>query len=150
MHKFFPAALFLLAAAPALADGKVFTPVTDPVVKKECGACHMAYPAGLLPPKSWEIMMGDLANHFGENAALDDKTRDHVKAYMVGNAHSSGKWLRGVDAAQPPLRISDLPYFRKEHDERKVGAMKERLGVKTWADCVACHQQADRGYFDDD
>lgn len=150
MHKFLPAALFLLAATPALADGKMFAPVTDPVVKKECGACHMAYPAALLPAGTWELLMGDLANHFGENAALDARTRDHIKAYLTANAGDGGKWLRGTDMARPPLRISELSRFQKEHGERKVGAMKARLGVKTWADCIACHKGADQGYFEDD
>ena len=32
-------------------------PVTDKVVAKECSACHMLYPAGLLPARSWTAVM---------------------------------------------------------------------------------------------
>ncbi|MEO5336132.1 MAG: diheme cytochrome c [Magnetospirillum sp. WYHS-4] len=145
-----PATLLLLAATPALAGGKMFPPTADPVVKKECGACHMAYQPQLLPRKSWEAMMDRLSDHFGENASLDDKTRDAIKAYLTANAGDGGKWLRGVNTANPPQRISEMPRFKKEHGEGKVQRMKEKSGVKTWADCVACHKQADRGYYEDD
>lgn len=148
-----PAALLLLSAASALADGDRFPPVSDPATAKECGACHMAYQPRLLPRKSWEKLMDNLADHFGENATLDDKTRGQIRAYLTANAAEThgagGKWLRGVDTANPPLRVSELPRFRKEHGERKAAAMKQRLGVKTWADCVACHKAANQGHFED-
>ncbi|MDH5218993.1 MAG: diheme cytochrome c, partial [Gammaproteobacteria bacterium] len=44
--------------------------VTDSLYKEECSACHMAYQPGLLPARSWEKMMDNLADHFGENAEL--------------------------------------------------------------------------------
>jgi len=41
----------------------------------ECAACHMAYPTGFLPERSWQKMMGSLDDHFGENAELDATTQ---------------------------------------------------------------------------
>ena len=51
----FAAALLCLAAAgPALAEGGAMVPPIDnPVVQKECGACHMAYAPQMLPTRSW-------------------------------------------------------------------------------------------------
>lgn len=155
MKKILPAAALLLlaAAAPAMAGGKMYPKVSDPATAKECGSCHMAYQPQLLPKKSWEKLMDNLADHFGENATLDDKTRQQIRDYLTANSAEThgagGKWLRGVDTANPPLRISEMPRFKKEHGERKAVAMKQRLGVKTWADCVACHQAANQGYFED-
>ena len=42
--------------------------VENPLYQEECGSCHMAYPPGLLPGRSWEKLMTGLADHFGENA----------------------------------------------------------------------------------
>ena len=45
--------------------------IANPVYKEECGSCHMAYPPGLLPARSWTKVMSGLDNHFGDNAELD-------------------------------------------------------------------------------
>jgi hypothetical protein len=44
------AAMISLTVAPSItwADGLKVAPVKDPLVAKECSACHMLYPAGLL------------------------------------------------------------------------------------------------------
>ena len=51
----FTAALLCLAAAgPARAEGGAMVPPIDnPVVQKECGACHMAYAPQMLPTRSF-------------------------------------------------------------------------------------------------
>ena len=38
-------------------------------------------PPNLLPKKSWELIMGDLENHFGDDASLDEKTNQDIKLY---------------------------------------------------------------------
>src|SRR5690606_14789629 len=43
--------------------------VVDETWRSECGACHMAYPPGLLPWPVWRDMLAGLDDHFGENAA---------------------------------------------------------------------------------
>ena len=55
MRKGIAVALLMTAAAIAVADGgERVPPVTDPVVKKECGSCHMAFPPHFLPRRSWQ------------------------------------------------------------------------------------------------
>ena len=44
---------------------------TNPAYEEECGSCHMAYPPGLLPGVSWQRLMAELDNHFGDNAEID-------------------------------------------------------------------------------
>lgn len=51
-----PVLAALLFAIPLAADGLRLAPVKDPVVAKECSACHMLYPAGLLPARSWSAI----------------------------------------------------------------------------------------------
>jgi hypothetical protein len=55
-----------LAAAvltPALADGNLQPRLALPIYKQECAACHLAYPPGLLPARSWSRIMSGLDKH---------------------------------------------------------------------------------------
>ncbi|WP_101341634.1 diheme cytochrome c [Cereibacter azotoformans] len=124
--------------------------VTDAATKTECSACHMAYPAALLPARSWRALMADLPNHFGEDASLDDRIRADIEAYLVANAADSagGRALRGVGATDTPLRISELPWFKREHSDEVTPRMLEK--ARSMANCAACHTGAERGSFDDD
>ncbi len=132
-----------------------YPPVTDAVTQQECGSCHMAFPPAMLPAASWRRMMGDLANHFGDDASLDAATAERITRYLVASAGDAGghryvgKMLRGVSADAAPLRITELPKWIREHDEvpRREWTSKE-VGSK--ANCPACHVDADRGYFEDD
>ena len=135
----------LLAPLAAAADEDSVPPVTDPLVKKECGECHMAFQPSFLTAASWRKIMVTLDNHFGEDASLDVRTRDKVASYLIANA-GRGR----VDRANPPLRITKLSWFRSEHREGEVKRLRKRRDVKTLADCAACHRGADRGYFEDD
>ena len=134
----------LAFAGTACADEMEYMPpVTHAATLEECSACHMAYPAGFLPPQSWTVMMTTLDDHFGENAGLDEETRAEIEAYLVANAgrdRSKGSTV--------PLRISDLPWFRHEHEEEVSKRQFEK--AKSWANCTACHKQAEQGIFEDD
>ncbi len=135
----------LLAPLAAAADDDSVPPVTDLLVKRECGECHMAFQPAFLPAASWRKIMGTLHSHFGEDASLDAGTRDKVESYLVANA-GRGR----IDSANPPLRITNLNWFRKEHREGEVKWLRKKHNVEILTDCAACHRGADRGYFDDD
>ncbi len=154
------AALFPLAcslfAATAAADGMSVQPIDDPATVKECSACHMLYPAGLLPARSWTRLMGGLNDHFGDNATLDDGLRDQIAEYLVANSGDAGgrgnKMVRDIPPDASPLRISQLPYFLRKHDKKGRIAPEtlKRRGAKSPSDCKACHEHAEKGFFDDD
>jgi hypothetical protein len=141
--------------ARAQAGGGYFhPPVTDPVVREECGSCHLAYPPSMLPARSWKTMMGDLKNHFGDDASVEPATAALISSYLSENAADSGgqrygkKLMRGVSMQNPPLRITELPRWVSEH--RKISASEwTRKEVKTKANCAACHTDAERGYYDE-
>jgi len=140
----------------ALADGLRTPPIKDAIVAKECSACHMLYPAGLLPSRSWAKLTAGLKDHFGDNAELDAETTKAVQSYLMANAADTGsrspKMLRGLSAAADPIRITELPWWKRKHErkDRTSIAMLAKKGAKFKGDCVACHKDAAQGVFDDD
>jgi hypothetical protein len=143
-------ALFIaITCIPVSAAG--IGPVKDPVTKSECGACHMVYPAGLLPSRSWDAITSDLSRHFGEDATLAPDVVAGIKAYLMTNAADAGGsvngMMRNVPADAIPLRISELPRFTRIHGKFSPATLK-KIGVP--GNCVACHQDAANGVFGDD
>lgn len=120
---------------------------------EECGSCHMAYPAQMLPPESWRKIMNGLQDHFDENSELDAESQTSIEEYLIGSAgYSSGKYrkmFRNPDN-QSPLRITELPYFRHEHDEIPSRFLKDNDKLTSLSQCNACHRNAEKGWFDED
>ena len=146
MRVVFAALVIMFTSLPALAY--VVPPVADKVTKAECGACHMVYPAALLPARSWDAITSDLANHFSEDASLDPAVVDGIKAYLMANAGDvvgRGRGLiRGLAQDQAPLRISELPLWLRIHGNFSPRTLK-KIGVA--GNCVFCHQGAAKGVF---
>lgn len=134
--------------------GHFYAPVTDAVVKEECGGCHLAFAPSMLPARSWTRMMGDLKHHFGADASLDPGTAKKITDYLTANAADqagkrySTKLLRGVPEAQAPLRITELPSWINKHREVAASEWKQST-VRSKANCMACHASAERGYYED-
>lgn len=160
----FAAALFVSLATGLSAGSKTVAAqeneattaasVTDPAFQKECSACHMAFPAGMLPAASWTAIMAGLKDHFGENASLDAATVARIEAFLVENAApagANGERLFGVvDPAKPPLRITETRWWTRVHSDevRPEAFSNPKVGSK--ANCTACHAGAASGRFEDD
>lgn len=120
--------------------------------KAECSSCHMLYHPGLLPERSWKAMMLGLDKHFGENASLDQATRDEIANFLAMNAadkldsRRSNRINQSIPANSSPLRISETRYFTSKHDEISTSTFK-RKAVGSAANCVACHRGAEKGDF---
>lgn len=131
-----------------------YQPVTHALTKKECGDCHMAFQPQMLPARSWRAVMAGLGNHFGEDASLPEDQVRTIEAYLTAHAGDAGrsksKAMRGIGKTETPLRISETPHWIHEHEgEVRPSAFKDpKVGSK--ANCVACHRDADKGYYDDD
>ena len=151
--QFAVAAMVLLTSTAVNADER-YNPINDQIVAKECGACHMAFQPQLLPKKSWVKIMDNLSDHFGEDASLDDKTASHIKNYHVENAANSswfsGKFMRGLSKTSAPLRITETPYWVREHNHEVPQWAWKDPKVKSKANCLACHKRANSGDYDDD
>jgi hypothetical protein len=147
------AAVLTLAAAAVRADEGVRVPAIDHAATlKECGECHLAFPPQMLPARSWDKLMGDLANHFGENATLDQALREDIAAYLSQHAadasgtKGAARFIKGLAADATPLRITETPYWKREHDEIAEARYKDPK-VKSKVNCIACHRTADKGEF---
>lgn len=137
---------------------KEVAPVSDKVYKDECGACHFPFQPGLLPAASWEkLMQADaLANHFKENAELDEDTRKHILKLLTDNSADKSYYKRSrkimwsLDEGMAPLRITEVPYIKDKHEEVAEDIDIKKSKVKSFANCDKCHQEAAKGVFDDD
>ncbi len=131
-------------------------PASDPTYRNECSACHFAYPAGLLPERSWVQLMRRLDDHFGENAELDEDTRKKIENYLRGHAAEhvpnrfSRSMLRSLSEGETPLRITETPFFRYKHREIPPRMVQKNPKVRSFANCASCHTMADRGIYDED
>lgn len=122
-----------------------------PLFQEECGSCHMAYPAYLLAPQSWQKIMANLDDHFGENAELDEESGKAIESYLVGLSQSVNYRRMSVrPGADWPIRITGLRGFRHEHDEIPSRFVQGNDKVKSLSQCNACHRGAERGNFDED
>lgn len=125
----------------------------DELYVEECGACHYAYPPGLLPTSSWIGIMQTLDDHFEDNAETDEETATYVTNYLTENALREGQpsklsaLLRNMPD-QPPLRVTDLPGFLQLHESEMELIEGVDMGMEFFAPCEDCHRQADQGLFD--
>ena len=109
--------------------------------KTECGSCHVAYPAQLLPATSWQRLMKGLDKHFGTDASVDAATAAEIGAFL--NQYAGSK--RGI-AGETTLRVSETAWFQRE--PRKVDAATwKNPKVKSAANCAACHTAAEAGDY---
>ena len=114
----------------------------------ECSTCHIAYPPGVLPASSWREIMRTLDQHFGTDASLDAKAVAEILPFLEQNAgESSARETKAAQAGKPTLRITEMGWFKHEHDEISDIIWKR---VNSPSNCVACHTQADKGNFDED
>jgi mono/diheme cytochrome c family protein len=140
------ALLGLAAAMLAHADsGPLMPRDVLPAYTQECASCHMAYPPGMLPARSWQRVMGGLDKHYGTDASLDAATVKQIAGWLQAHA---GTARRGNE--EPPQdRITRSAWFENKH--RKIDRSVWTLAsVKSAAHCAACHTGAERGDFDDD
>ncbi len=94
--------------------------------------------------------MGNLADHFGENAELDSEEQRAITGYLVTHAGKRSWMTRLTSAGKTPLRITELAWFERKHDEVPMRLVRDNPKVRSWSNCDACHTRAARGSFDED
>ncbi|MBI5970537.1 MAG: diheme cytochrome c [Deltaproteobacteria bacterium] len=147
---------FAAAAGPAIAgDGEKLFPVVDnQVYAQECSLCHYLYQPGLLPERSWEKLMKESNDHFGENLGLDEKTASEILSYLKANCaektrNKRAKRILSSVGGAVPLRVTETPYMKGEHRRIKAEVFK-RPSIQSFSNCAACHKTAAQGDFDED
>lgn len=108
----------------------------------ECGSCHVAFPPRMLPAASWREMMAGLDRHFGTDASIEPAVAQEIGAFL--EKHASKR--KQEPTAKPLLRISEMRWFVREHDEVPDRVWKNPL-VKSPANCAVCHTQAESGDY---
>lgn len=143
---------FVIAQAPA-DDEAVFPMPLGKVYVNECGACHTAYAPGLLPARSWRKMMGELGNHFGEDASLEEPHRLAILKdleNLAADGPQANMRMRRISGAIPPAsapqRVTETGYFHYMHDEVPKHFWK-RKKIGTPANCGSCHPRANEGRY---
>jgi hypothetical protein len=126
-------------------------PVNNVLYKNECATCHMAFQPGFLPARSWKMVMGGLADHFGDNAELVEADRLAIESYLMANAadkvseRRSLKFMNSIGDSTP-LRITEVRYFSSKHHEVPSRVLThEKIG--SLSNCAACHTKADLGSY---
>jgi hypothetical protein len=137
---------YLPFVGPELAD--------SPLWREGCGECHLAYHPSLLPARSWERMMAQQVDHFGEDLALEPADTKAILDFQTANsaeqAATEAAWKinRGIPEHQTPLRITETVYWKEKHREVEP-AIWDSAAVNGRWNCDACHLDADRGTFED-
>lgn len=129
----------------AHADGYKLMPSNElKLYKEECGACHLAYPPGLLPAASWQRLMGSLDKHYGDDATLDAASVRHISGWLQVHA---GTYKRVALTPPPDDRITRSAWFERKHRKIDTPEVWKHPSVKSAAHCAACHTSADKGQF---
>lgn len=144
MKAYFLLSLLVLWVTPASA-AKMGMPADAPKsYEVECASCHIAYPPGLLGQKNWQNIMTGLDQHFGTDASLDSKEQTEITQWLLKNAATKEKY----SAFAPENHITKAAWFIRKHDEVRSDVWK-RAGVKSPANCSACHVDAAKGDFNE-
>lgn len=125
----------------------------NPVFVNECGSCHTLYPPTLLPKKGWTKLMGDLSNHFGDDASLDPADHQTILAYLSANSAETSTQEMSVKIMQSlknsdMIAITETPFWQRTHSDIPVEVFKGE-NVKSRANCKACHSDVEQGRIED-
>ena len=129
-------------------------PVTNQTYRETCGGCHLAYQPQLMPSGSWQKILNQLDDHFGEEIEIDPDKIKNISEYLKTNSaekslsRRSKKIMRSL-GGQVPMRITEIPYIRKKHNELDPALFK-RKSIESLANCNACHITAENGIYEDD
>ena len=130
--------------------------VNNPIYKEVCGGCHFAYQPGLLPSGSWEKILAQTDDHFGQQIDVEEEDKKAIALYLQSNAaeysgaRCSQKIMRSL-GGETPLRITQTPYIRHKHEDDDIPSDAfQRKSVGSFSNCVACHKTAEQGIYNED
>jgi cytochrome b len=115
----------------------------------ECSGCHLAYPPGILPAASWDRMLDEQHEHFGEDLGLSPAKiavlRDYARR-MPPASWGAWKLQRSATAAGSPQRLSEVAFWRHAHHGLPDSAFRPPSSAGRH-ECEACHADAHSGIF---
>lgn len=119
------------------------------VFAKECGSCHMIYAPFLLPKKSWEIMMANLEDHFGDDASVDEKTNKEILNFLISNSAEQQGNKTAFNILKYAKNDQNIAITQNEYWIQKHRKIDEKIflksDIKSKANCAACHKGIENG-----
>jgi len=114
----------------------------------------LCIPPNLLPKKSWEILMGNLENHFGDDASLDIEDTKQILDFLVKNSaenstmQSSLMFLKSIDN-KDIIAMSQTDFWEKTHRDipKEIFDLDE---VMSKSNCKACHTDIEKGLIENE
>ncbi|MRI58596.1 MAG: hypothetical protein C6H99_03705 [Epsilonproteobacteria bacterium] len=147
-----------IAALNSSLTGSIYAPIEyeeeHSAFFEECGSCHTLYPPFLLPARSWQKMMANLEDHFGDDASLDEPTRKSIENFLTQrSAEFSTKeaavYILSSLKSATPLAITETPYWKAKHAQIDDTIFTSKK-VRSKANCKACHTHIEKGLIEDD
>ena len=128
--------------------------VENPLFAKECASCHILYPPNLLPRKSWETMMSNLENHFGDDASINEESNKEILAFLVKSSaetsttKASWKFLNSIEN-KDIIALTKTTFWEKKHKDipKELFLNKD---IKNKANCKACHSDVEKGLIENE
>ena len=119
----------------------------------ECASCHTLYPPTLLPKKSWNRLMADLENHFGDDASLEYSDTQNILRYLLDNSAEYSTSEASVNILKSmqnkdTIAITKTPFWKNRHQSIDSKYFKSS-NVKSRANCKACHIDIENGLVED-
>ncbi|MCU7931322.1 MAG: diheme cytochrome c [Candidatus Thiodiazotropha sp. (ex Codakia rugifera)] len=121
----------------------------------ECGSCHFPFQPGFLPAVSWQTMMTNLDDHFGENAELSEEDNARLLSYLSVNAADvvdreiPNKVMWSLRYVPSPQRITETAFFKHEHNEIPARILDGNGEKISFSNCDTCHTKAMQGSYEE-
>ena len=98
--------------------------------------------------------MGDLENHFGDDASLDEKTNQDILTFLLKNSaetstmQASWNFLNSI-GDKDIIALSKTTYWERKHKKNPKEVFKNEK-VKSVANCKACHSDIEKGLIENE
>ena len=96
--------------------------------------------------------MGDLENHFGDDASLDEDVNKNILTFLLKNSaetstmQASWNFLNSI-GDKDIIALSKTSYWERKHKKIPKEVFKNEK-VKSVANCKACHSDIEKGLID--
>ena len=90
--------------------------------------------------------MGNLSEHFGTDASLDEEATAKITEFLKQNGGSDGTKFSALASAEDKIEITKTKVWIKKHKKipKEIFAKKESRA----SNCLACHKDANSGAID--
>ena len=148
-HYFGPAIAILLALGIGDATTCLWAQEDPgpPMALRQCGDCHMIFPAQMLPKRSWTAILSRLDDHFGEVASIPPNDLESIRDYLTSHSADSPNaiardrhYLSEILPDSVPTRITQTAWWNQMHADFDFNGVKHS-SIRSPANCLACHQQ---------